>query len=129
MTELNLVKGEYVRNPKTGRALKIGSRVWVSLVRKGILKDISYEDPQIFEEIPQHESEQEVDLKIQTINRTLHRNQQAVRGRGKYANTIVKRNKTPSVKDVVHFTAKKSAKVMVENHVLNEDEDDDDMEK
>ena len=125
MTEL----GEYVKNPKTGRALKIGSRVWVSLVREGILKYISYEDPQIFEELPQNESEQEVDLKIQTINRTLPRNQQAVRGRGKYANAIVKRNKTPSVKDVVHFTAKKSAKVMVENHVLNEDEDDDDMEK
>ena len=120
--EQNLVKGDYVKNPKTGRALKVGSRVWINLVKEGILKDISYQDPQIFEEVHQDDSEQDVDVKIQTINRTLSKNQQAVRGRGKYAGKIVKRNKQPSVKEVVHYTARKSAEVMVENHVLNDDE-------
>ncbi len=126
-TEKTLVKGEYVKNPKTGRALKVGSRVWINLVKEGILKDISYQDPQIFEEVHQDDSEQDVDVKIQTINRSLPKNQMAVRGRGKYAGKIVKRNKQPSVKEVVHYTARKSAEVMVENHVLNDDEDD--MEK
>ena len=46
-TEQNLVKGEYVKNSKTGRALKVGSRVWINLVKEGILKDISYQDPQV----------------------------------------------------------------------------------
>jgi hypothetical protein len=126
-TENKLVKGEYVTNPKTGRALKVGSRVWINLVKEGILKDVSYQDPQVFEEVHEEDSEQDVDVKIQTINRRLPKNQQAVRGRGKYANKIVKRNTTPSVKDVVHYTARKSAKVMVENHVLDEQEYD--MEK
>ena len=104
-------------NPKTGRLVKMGSRTWINLIKKGLISVDDIEIPkdeniiEEFEEIPEEELEQ----KIKKINEELPIGTQAVRGRGKYANKIVKRSKTPSIQEITKNTVKKATKAVLNN--------------
>jgi hypothetical protein len=81
------MSNEFVKNPNTGRPVKVGGRIWTRLVKKGIISDAGYKDPNILcESAPDNPQ-----LKITEINQSLPPEIEAVRGRGKYANKIVKR--------------------------------------
>ena len=87
----------FVKNPETGRPVKVGGRIWTRLVKKGIISDDGYKDPNILcESAPDNPK-----LKITEINQSLPPEIEAVRGRGKYANKIVKRNKSVRRKPIV----------------------------
>ena len=87
----------FVKNPETGRPVKVGGRIWTRLVKKGIISDAGYKDPNILcESAPDNPK-----LKITEINQQLPPEIEAVRGRGKYANKIVKRNKSVRRKPIV----------------------------
>jgi len=115
-------KGDLVINPKTSRPIKVGSRVWLTLVKEGLLAGF-YQDTHQLAEVKDGEN---VDEKIQELNKNLPINQQAVRGRGKYANKIVKRSKPPSTRDTIKHTARTTAKKIKDPEVyeqLHEGED------
>ena len=76
-------------NPKTKRPIKVGGRIWLKLVKDGLVEG-TYSDPNEICDIV----EENLEEKIEEINRDLPNNQQAVRGRGKYAGKIVKRSKS-----------------------------------
>ncbi len=71
-----------------------------------------YEDPKILYnlEIPK----ENIDEKITELNDKLPYTQQAVRGRGKYANKIVSRQKQHNIDLIAKSSAKKSAKLIKE---------------
>lgn len=87
----------FVKNPETGRPVKVGGRIWTRLVKKGMITDNGYTDPNILSEnIPDNPK-----LKITEINQKLPVEIQAVKGRGKYEGKIVKREKPIRKKPVV----------------------------
>ena len=113
-------KGDIVINPSTQRPVKVGSRTWLALVKKGVFEG-KYSDPK---ELYSIEDDTNIEEKIEEINKQLPINEQSVRGRGKYANKIIKRNKTPSVKDTIHHTVKVASQTVAENYEeLQEAED------
>ena len=68
---------------------------------------MSYTDPK---EIYHLAEGDDVSTKIQELNQELPMNQQAVRGRGKYADKIVKRNRQPTTKSAVKASVRCTAK-------------------
>ena len=87
----------FVKNPETGRPVKIGGRIWTRLVKKGLITDNGYSDPNILSEnVPDNPK-----LKITEINQQLPLELQAVKGRGKYKGKIVKRLKQIKKQPVV----------------------------
>lgn len=116
------VKCDGFINPKTGRLVKMGSRTWINLIKKGLISVDGIEIPKdenIIEDfdIPRYEEipEAELEQKIKKINEELPIGTQAVRGRGKYANKIVKRSKTPSIQEITKNTVKKATKAVLNN--------------
>ncbi len=109
-------KGDLVINPKTSRPIKVGSRVWLTLVKEGLIQG-SYKDSHQLAEVKDDEN---VDEKIEELNKDLPINFQAVRGRGKYAGKIVKRSKPPSTRDTIKHTARTTAK-KIKNPEVYED--------
>jgi len=85
---------QFVKNPETGRAVKIGGRIWHRLLKKGLIKNTDYKDPNILATI---EEDDNVKVKCFEINQSLPPEIEAVTGRGKYKNKIVKR-KLPLVR-------------------------------
>lgn len=121
-------KGELIINPSTQRPIRVGSRTWINLVKKGVLEG-TFSDNNIIEEKYVEVPEAQFEEKIKQLNEKLPVGTQAVRGRGKYANKIVKRNKPLSVEELTKSTAKKASKVVV-NNIENLNEDDyNDIEK
>lgn len=121
-------RGEFVINPNTNRPVKIGSRIWTELVKKGII-DGKYQDPN---ELCEIEEITDVETKIEEMNKKLPKYQQAVRGRGIYKNKLVIRNKAPTTQEITEFTAKSASKVIKNNQSLitNDDIDlEDELEK
>ena len=84
----NTPVNQIIINPKTQRPIRIGGRTWLKLVKDGLIEG-TYSDPNEICDIV----EENLEEKIEEINRDLPNNVQAVRGRGKYAGKIVKRNK------------------------------------
>ena len=105
---MSLMKDDIFINPKTQRPIRVGGVVWQRLVRDGVIED-QYNDRKDLHDIEEGE---DVDEVIQELNETLPANKQAVRGRGKYANKIVQRNKAPSSKDIVKLASKAAAKAL-----------------
>ena len=101
-----LSKGDLVVNPKTQRAVKVGSRTWLNLVKEGLVEG-DYTDPKEMYHLQQGD---DVSTKIQELNQELPMNQQAVRGRGKYADKIVRRNRQPTTKSAVKASVRCTAK-------------------
>ncbi len=115
-------KGTYVLNPKTSRMIKVGSRAWLKCVKEGILNG-AYKDADRLAKIKDDEPIHE---QIETVQKKLPISQQAVRGRGRHRNSIVKRNKPVSARESQRYTIKTAQKVVNEN--LDELIDADDVE-
>jgi len=105
-------KGDIIISPSTNRPIRVGSRVWLSLVKQGLVEG-RYTDPKELGTIP--ERPEDLAEEISRIDKTLPRGQQSVRGRGKYKNKIVSRNKNPDTEDVSRYTAQMASKVVHEN--------------
>jgi hypothetical protein len=108
--------GDLIINPKTQRPVKVGSRTWLKLVKEGIVEG-SYSDPNEIYSL--QEGDDEDDL-ISQFNEQLPDTVHAVRGRGKYANKIVKRSKQSSTKDTVRHTARATARKLKDPEVYEE---------
>ena len=117
-------KGDLVINPKTSRPIKVGSRVWLTLVKEGLIQG-HYKDSHQLAEVNDNEN---VDEKIQELNKDLPINQQAVRGRGKYSGKIVKRSKPPSTRDTIKHTARTTARKIKDPEVYEDLQQSDDFE-
>lgn len=107
-----LNKGDIIINPNTQRPVKVGSRTWLSLVKKGVVSG-QYRDPNELDEQPDDHGE--VEQKIETLNATLPRGKQAVRGRGRYKGKIVKRNTRPKAEDISRYTAQIASRAVNNN--------------
>ena len=94
----------------------MGSRTWLNLVKQGLVSG-HYTDPRQLEEVPEqyHEDNKYVEQKIETINKTLPRGKQAVRGRGKYKNKIVSRNTQPTSEEISRYTAQIASRAVNNN--------------
>ena len=109
-------KGDIVINPKTSRPVRVGSRVWLTLVREGLV-DGHYSDPKTLYEV---KDDSEYEEKINELNEKLPNNVQAVRGRGKYKNKIVKRHKQPSTRQVSQHTVRTTARKLKDPQVYDD---------
>ena len=108
-------KGDIIINPKTQRPVKVGSRTWLNLVREGLVEG-KYSDPKEIYTLEDGDDEDEL---INKFNKSLPPNQQAVRGRGKYANKIVKRNKQPSTTETSKYTVQTTARKLKNKEVYD----------
>ena len=108
------IKNQLVLNPQTQRAVKIGSRTWMNLVKQGIIEN-DYKDENELSKYSEDDSPEEVEQRIKKINKRLPPYKQAVRGRGKYKNKLVTRNKRLAPTDVSRYTAKMATRVVREN--------------
>jgi hypothetical protein len=104
-------KGDIIINPNTQRPIRVGSKTWLGLVKKGIFEG-HYTDPKQLAVI---EDPNTVEVLIEEANKTLPKGKQAVRGRGKYKGKIVSRDKHPTTEDVSKYTATIASKVVSEN--------------
>ena len=119
-------KGDIVINPKTQRPVKVGSRVWLKLVKEGIFKG-HYRDPNELEPINENESLEE---QKKRLNKKLPKNQQAVKGRGKHKGKIVKREKGIDPVELSRYTSKSAVKAVKKNiDRLALADDDEDIDK
>ena len=109
-------KGDIIINPNTQRVIRVGSRTWLNLVKQGLVSG-HYTDPRQLEDVPEqyHEDNKYVEQKIETINKTLPRGKQAVRGRGKYKNKIVSRNTQPTSEEISRYTAQIASRAVNNN--------------
>ena len=121
-------KGDIIINPKTQRPVKVGSRTWLNLVKQGIVEG-RYTDPKELGTLPEQYEEippEEIEQKIEEVNKNLPRHQQAVRGRGRYKGKIVSRNKRLAPEEVSKYTAQVATRAVANNiETLAEYEDDD----
>ena len=117
-------KGDIIINPKTQRPVKVGSRTWLKLVREGIVKG-QYKDPKEIYTIQDGDDEEDL---INKFNETLPITQQAVRGRGKYANKIVKRNRQPTTRATARQTVRATARKVKDPEVYEQLQEADNFE-
>ena len=121
-------KVEIIINPNTQRPVRIGSRTWNNLVKQGVLED-NQNDSNIIEDNFKELSGAEFNQKIKDINEKLPVGTQAVRGRGKYANKIVKRSKPLSQLEITKSTVKKASKIAAKHIDEFDDSDYNDIEQ
>lgn len=104
-------KGDIVMNPKTQRPIKVGSRIWLKLVKDGILNG-DYTDPNVVCELNPHEAKEEIQQRIKTLNKKQPAGTHLVRGRGIYEGKLVKRNKQLNEQEVSKKTSKIASKLV-----------------
>ena len=109
-------KGDIIINPKTQRPVKVGSRTWLKLVKEGLIQG-HYSDPNEIYDVKEGDNEDDL---IQQFNETLPPTQQAVRGRGRYANKIVKRNKQPTTRQITQHTARTTARKLKDPEIYEQ---------
>ena len=114
-------KNDFVINPQTKRPVKVGTQTWTKLVKQGIL-DGNYADDNILDECKEDCSQDEIDEQIQEINSHLPAGLTAARGRGKYANKIVKRHKQLNIQEITKKTSKLASKIVNRDEDIDEDE-------
>ena len=115
-------KGDIIINPNTQRPVKVGSRTWLGLVKLGLVSG-HYRDPK---ELATIEDGEDIEQKIEVINKTLPRGKQSVRGRGRYKGKIVSRNTRPSSEEVSRYTAQIASRAVSNN--IDELAESDDLE-
>lgn len=115
---------QFVINPNTGRALKVGSRIWLQLVKQGILENDDYKDEK---EIYKIEDNDDIDTLITEANKTLPYTQQAVKGRGKYAGKIVKRDKKLNPHNLAKYASKIATEIAPKVIGYEIDDEDDEI--
>jgi hypothetical protein len=107
-------KGDIIINPNTQRPVKVGSRTWLKMVKDGLIEG-RYSDPNELYTIDEKQDEDEVESKIKELNKTLPYDQHSVRGRGKYKDKLVKRNKQPNPQELTQHTAKTASRIVSQN--------------
>ena len=113
--------GDYIINPSTGRTVKVGSKVWIKLVKSNIVSG-DYVDEHVIDDIEDDCSQGELDEKLTQIKAQLPMGITAARGRGKYANKIVKRHKQLNIQEITKKTAKLASKIVNQDEDIDEDE-------
>ncbi len=85
-------KGSYMTNPETKRPIVVGGRVFMKLLKKGVLSEEykNIEDDVILDDFK--DTTEAIEKKDEYV-RKLPKNMQAVKGRGRYKGKIVKRYK------------------------------------
>lgn len=102
------INSDYVINPKTSRPVKVGSAVWMKLIKEGILKNNTKDKKELYE----LSTNDDIEKVKYEINQKLPMTQQAVKGRGRYSNKIVVREKQPSAKDILTITKKSTSRML-----------------
>ena len=113
--------GDYIINPSTGRTVKVGSKVWIKLVKSNIVSG-DYVDEHVIDDIEDDCSQGELDEKLTQIKSQLPAGITATRGKGKYANKIVKRHKQLNIQEITKKTAKLASKIVNQDEDIDEDE-------
>jgi hypothetical protein len=118
-------------NPRTGRAVRVGSPTYIKLVKEGLVDDLRVVDKstKVLYSIEEDDTDTAIESKIDEINDTLPPNQQAVRGRGKYKGSLVKRQKQISTEDAIRHTVKAAAKQLDNQEVYDALKETDNFEK
>lgn len=117
-------KSDWINNPKTGRPIRVGGKVYLKMVKDGLIEKLK--DDNELEDLPQDEEEQQ--QRIKELNETLPDEFQAVKGRGKYKNKLVKRSKALPTETNARASAKIACDVIKENINLIAETDDADIE-
>lgn len=91
----------YCNNPKTGRLIIVGGKLWLKLVKEGLIKG-EYTDSTVLCSIEPGD----VRAQILAVNKTLPLGEFAVIGRGKLSGKLVRRIKQASIKKVREFRLK-----------------------
>jgi hypothetical protein len=107
-------KQSFIRNPKTGRPIKVGGPMYLKLVKQGLIEN-EYTDPHELGDISPDETDELLQEKIKEINEKLPMGKHCVRGRGKYKGKLVQRNQKPKTEEIVDYTTKVASKVVNEN--------------
>ena len=113
--------GDYIINPSTGRTVKVGSKVWIKLVKSNIVSGDCV-DEHVIDDIEDDCSQGELDEKLTQIKAQLPMGITATRGRGKYANKIVKRHKQLNIQEITKKTSKLASKIVNRDEDIDEDE-------
>jgi hypothetical protein len=108
---------QYVRNPNSGRAIKVGSRVYMSLVKQGTIDREDYSHP---DEIQTIEDDRPMEQQVDEANDKLEdegdgEDFHAVQGRGQHSGMFVKRRKRISNEKVARKTAKAATRAVSNN--------------
>ena len=124
-----LSKGDIMINPKTSRPIKVASRTWLKLVKEGVIEG-AYKDPKelyVKKESDDDKSMEEMKIKL---DEELPEHEQAVKGRGKYKNKIIKRSKPLTQKTVERFTENRIRKrsEQIQPELIDEESDNEDLD-
>lgn len=111
---------QHIINPNTNKPVKIGGRVYLNLIRDGILKNQNYKDPKILYDIDEKDNEQDIIIKKKKIKEKLNINEDIVKGRGKYKGKLVKKHKQPNTQDVIKHTLKKTSRKLKDKKIYDE---------
>jgi len=110
---------QHIINPRTNKPVKIGGRVYMNLIRDGILKNQNYKDPKILYDIDEKDEEQDIIIKKKKIKEKLNINEDVVKGRGKYKGKLIKKHKQPNTQDVIKHTLKKTSRKLKDKKVYD----------
>ena len=122
-------KNDYMINPLTKRNIRVGSRIWINLVKDGVIQG-QYSDDNILAETEELSNldDDTITDKINELNESLPIGVRAVKGRGRYENKIVKRHSQITHQDMAKSTAKKTSKILSKNLEELSDLSQEDME-
>ena len=109
-------------NPKTGRPIRVGGKLYNSLIREGLVKGIIEEKNNSLYDINEND---DVEFVKNELSKKLPFNETAVRGKKgtKFENKIVKRKKVPNANEVATETIKRTAS-KIKNKEIDCDDDD-----
>jgi hypothetical protein len=102
----------YTINPNTGRPVKIGGRIWTKLIKDGLIESDNIQDDNVLYEVEEGDDLEEL---CSDFNTKMKPNIQAVRGRGRYKNKIVKRKKNLTHKQMKEYTTNTAIQAVKEN--------------
>jgi len=109
-------------NPKSGRPIRVGGKLYNSLIREGLIKGIIEEKNNSLYSINEND---DVEFVKKELSKNLPYYETAVRGKKgtKYENKIVKRKKVPNSSEVASETIKLTAN-KIKNKEIDFDDDD-----
>ena len=113
MSQPRHIKGQFVKNPKTGRFITVGLSCYNKLRKEGYFPE-GCVDPRELGDI-KSDDKQELENQKFFINRRLPPNKHAVKGRGVYKGKLVVRDRGVDVNEMSKFTAKVARKAMRKN--------------
>jgi hypothetical protein len=110
-----------VINPKTGRPIKVGGKLYNSLIREGLVKGIIEEKNNSLYNINEND---DLEFVKNELSKNLPYNEVAVKGKKgtKYENKIVKRKKVPNASEVASETIKRTASKIKNKEIDFEDD-------